>query len=40
LLGALIYEEPLRASVLAGQRLRLQDLGPGRVAERLNGILN
>jgi glycosyltransferase involved in cell wall biosynthesis len=40
LLGALIYEEPLRASVLAGQRRRLQDLGPGLVAERLSGILS
>jgi glycosyltransferase involved in cell wall biosynthesis len=40
LLGALIYDEPLRGTVLAGQRRRLQELGPERVAERLSGILS
>jgi L-malate glycosyltransferase len=39
LLGAVIYDEPLRQAVLAGQRRRLQDFSPERVEQRLTAIL-
>jgi glycosyltransferase involved in cell wall biosynthesis len=39
LLGAVIYDEPLRDAVIAGQRRRLRDLGRAAVSERLTAIL-
>jgi glycosyltransferase involved in cell wall biosynthesis len=39
LLGAVIYDEPLRQAVLAGQRRRLQDFSRERVEQRLTAIL-
>jgi len=39
LLGALIYDEPLRASVLAGQRRRAEAFGRERVEPKLRELL-
>jgi L-malate glycosyltransferase len=39
LLGAVIYDVPLRQAVLAGQRRRLQDFSRERVEQRLTAIL-
>jgi glycosyltransferase involved in cell wall biosynthesis len=39
LLGAAIYEEPLRARVLAGQRRRVADFAPERFEARLGDLM-
>ncbi|MGE5834831.1 MAG: glycosyltransferase [Acidobacteriota bacterium] len=39
LLGAVIYDEPLREAVIAGQRRRLRDFGRAAVSDRLTAIL-
>src|SRR5262245_35905881 len=39
LLGSLIYDEPVRAGVLEGQRRRVQDFGLDRVAPRVRETL-
>jgi L-malate glycosyltransferase len=40
LLGALIYDEPLRRQVLAGQRKRLLDFGRDRIEPRIKAMLD
>jgi glycosyltransferase involved in cell wall biosynthesis len=40
LLGALVYDEPLRAQVLAGERRRVQDFEHARVASRIKTVLS
>lgn len=39
LLGLVIYDEPLRQRVIAGQRRRLADFGPGRIEAELDRLL-
>jgi glycosyltransferase involved in cell wall biosynthesis len=39
LLAALIYDEPLRARVIAGQRARLQDFSRERLEDRVRSVL-
>jgi glycosyltransferase involved in cell wall biosynthesis len=39
LLGTLVYDRSVRERVLAGQRRRLRDFGPDRVAARLKDVL-
>lgn len=39
LLGALAFDDDLRARVIAGQRTRLNDFGDGRIARDLNAVL-
>ena len=39
LLGGLIYDEPFREGVLAGQRRRVQDFGRDRLEPRLKAVL-
>ncbi len=39
LLGLVIYDEPLRQQVIAGQRRRLADFGPGRIEAELDRLL-
>ena len=39
LLGSLIYDEPVRAGVLEGQRRRVQDFGLDRLAPRVRETL-
>jgi glycosyltransferase involved in cell wall biosynthesis len=39
LLGALIYDEPLRRGVIAGQRRRLADFDLARIDDRLESVL-
>jgi glycosyltransferase involved in cell wall biosynthesis len=39
LLGALVFDEPLRQRVIAGQRARLADFTPARVAAELQAVL-
>ena len=39
LLGALIYDEPFRAAIVAGQRTRLAAFGPARVEAALDAAL-
>jgi len=39
LLGALVYDEPFRDGVLAGQRRRLADFGKDRIEETLKAVL-
>ena len=38
-LGALIYDEPVRQPVIAGQRRRVQDFGRNAVEPRLRHML-
>jgi glycosyltransferase involved in cell wall biosynthesis len=40
LLGLLVYDQDLRASVIAGQRRRLADFGADRMAGRLQAVLD
>jgi glycosyltransferase involved in cell wall biosynthesis len=40
LLGALVYDEPLRRGVIAGQRRRLADFSRERVAESLKDVID
>lgn len=40
LLGALAYDESLRAGVIAGQRTRLQDFGDDRIRRELTALLH
>lgn len=40
LLGALVFDETLRAAVIAGQRRRLADFGDARIARELNQLLS
>ncbi len=40
LLGALVYDEPFRAGVLAGERRRVQDFQHARVASRMKTVLS
>jgi glycosyltransferase involved in cell wall biosynthesis len=40
LLGSVVYDRDVRARVLEGQRQRLPDFAPGRVAERLRAALD
>jgi hypothetical protein len=39
MLGMLVYDRPLRARVLEGQRQRLADFAPARIDARLREIL-
>ena len=39
LLGAVVYDEPLRESVLKGQRARVREFEPGRIAQRAKAAL-
>ena len=39
MLGALVYDEPFRRDVIAGQRLRVQDFGPHSIAPRLRAMI-
>ena len=39
LLGALAFDDPLRAAVIAGQRRRLEDFGDARIARDLAALL-
>jgi glycosyltransferase involved in cell wall biosynthesis len=39
LLGAVVSDEPLRESVLTGQRARIREFEPGRIAERAKAAL-
>jgi glycosyltransferase involved in cell wall biosynthesis len=39
LLGSLVYDEPLRRRVLAGQRQRLADFAPARIEDTLKRVL-
>ncbi len=39
LLGAVVYDEPLRESVLKGQQARVREFEPGRIAERAKAAL-
>lgn len=39
LLGALVYDEPLRRAIVAGQRRRAADFGPDRVDAAFRGVL-
>lgn len=39
LLGALVYDEPFRRNVIAGQRTRLADFSPERVGATLKSVL-
>jgi glycosyltransferase involved in cell wall biosynthesis len=38
-MGMLVYDRPFRESVIAGQRRRLQDFAPDRIAGRLNDVI-
>ena len=38
-LGMLVYDRPFRDGVIAGQRRRLQDFSPARMAARLNDVI-
>lgn len=38
-LGALVYDEPLREQILAGQRRRVADFGRDRFEPRLQSLL-
>lgn len=40
LLGALVYDEPLREAIVAGQRRRVREFEPARVEERLKTALS
>jgi glycosyltransferase involved in cell wall biosynthesis len=40
LLGALIYDEPLRQHVIAGQRRRLLDFGRDRIEPQVKAMLD
>ncbi len=40
MLGMLVYDRPLRARVLAGQRTRLKDFAPGRIEAQLTAALS
>jgi glycosyltransferase involved in cell wall biosynthesis len=39
LMGMLVYDRSLRRSVIEGQRQRLRDFAPARIAERLEAVL-
>jgi len=39
LLGMLVYDRPVRRAVIEGQRRRLRDFAPDRIADRLNQVL-
>jgi glycosyltransferase involved in cell wall biosynthesis len=38
-MGMLVYDHPFRQAVLEGQRRRLLDFSPGRIAQRLNEVI-
>ncbi len=40
LLGELAFNDNLRASVIAGQRRRLNDFGPARISRELTSIIH
>jgi glycosyltransferase involved in cell wall biosynthesis len=40
MLGMLVYDRPLRARVLAGQRERLKDFAPARIEAQLTAVLS
>jgi glycosyltransferase involved in cell wall biosynthesis len=40
LLGALAFDDPLRAGVIAGQRRRLADFGDARIARELAAVIH
>ena len=40
MLGTLVYDRPVRARVLEGQRARLRDFAPGRIEQRLKDVLS
>jgi hypothetical protein len=38
-MGMLVYDRDVRRAVIAGQRRRLQDFAPERIAERLAEVV-
>jgi glycosyltransferase involved in cell wall biosynthesis len=40
LLGMLVYDRPVRQAVIDGQRRRLRDFAPDRIADKLGEVLS